>query len=269
MAELHRARACMVGGEDDMYAVLRAMLRACGEWNDDEEAPPMKMEDMLRAIRRVSKLENGDEDGFVYEMVCPAPYGSAEGSTTRFEVTQHPCGLWTALFCWDSYQPFQPEDWLSLHRRSGRVPVVALYASHAFALEKGAALLSNEQMLDSWDTMNELWLWLIARYECGYPPEEAVARLKKLQVTMEQEGCEVTVEELLESCEDNLRELGRAVEDQAQLAAALEEAARAGNWREYLACEIHVAESALWETEHNQKWLAQLEAVRAAWRQHA
>lgn len=265
MAEMHRARACMVGSEEDMYALCRAMLRAYGEWEEDEEAPPMKLNELVDRIHQIASQESGEENGFLYEMVRPSPNGSAEAHTTRFTVSQQPSSLWTAVFAWDSQHSFQAEDWLHLHRRSGRVPMLVVYASHNFGLEKGSALITNERVLDNWDTMNEGWFWLIAQYECGYPPEEAVARLKKLAVTMELEDCGETIDELLENCEANLTDIAASVADPDTLRETMADAARKGNWGELMSCEIRVAEAAVWQTEHNHKWLAQLAAMSEAW----
>ena len=68
------------------------------------------------------------------------------------------------------------EEELTLHREIKMLPMMALYANDDFGLEKGAKIFAGGRVGDDWNRMGEAFLYLIAGYEEGYPPEEAVAR---------------------------------------------------------------------------------------------
>lgn len=264
MAGLFRSRVTAIGTEEDMLRLNRMLLRnhGCEEDNPDD-APPLTLEGMVEKIRQLAQWEGAGEDGFLYEMVTPRPYGEADPAESRYILRREACGLWTASFVYEGAEPFQPEDWLSLHTRCGRIPMLALHASWDFAQAKGLTIFTGGQTLENWDRMAECWLWLIAQYECGYPPEEAVRRLEKLNVTLEREDFDLSMEELLESCMDNLRR----VEDVSDVTAeTLAATARAKDFMALFEMQARVAETALWETEHNAKWLANLEVILDAWR---
>ncbi len=266
MAEMHRARVCAVGSEADMTRLLRVMMENAGELEETEEllAPRLSREEMEATLHRLAKDEGGMEDGFLYGTLSRVPFGSAEIKTTRMTIREEACGLWTACFAYDSFDPFQVEDWMQLHLRCGRVLMVAQYASYRFGLEKGATLLSGGRALDNWDMMAEIWLWLIAQYECGYPPEEAAQRLKRLQSTMDMEDCGQTVPELLQSCLANLHTIASRTADPAALRAAYSEAVSLSDFPLIESIQIAVGESVLWETEHLSKWQANIQAVLEA-----
>ena len=268
MASKHRARVCAVGTADDMSALLRAMLANCNALPSEEDRLPFTLEELIRMVQTCTH-ENGDEmDTFLYEMVSGIRYGSAEPGTCRLNVRQEKCGLWTACFAYDSASEFQPHEWRSLHRQCGQILMVAQRASWDFALDKGEMIFTGGEILDNWDGMNECWLWLIPQYECGYPPEEAVSRLEKLQRTLEREDADTTVDELLRSCMDNLTAIAMEVEDSQALIDSMTACAARQDFVGLLEAEHMIAESVLWETEHNAKWLACLESVRCAWQAH-
>lgn len=268
MPTLNRARVVAVGSEEDMLRLCRVMLRN-SEWIDEsEDQPPMTLAETIEQIRARSQVEGGPNCGFCYAMLTQRIYGQADPDTCRMTVRQEPCGLWTATFAYDSDEPFQHEDWLRLHNACGRVPMLALRASWDYAVAKGMLIITGGHVLENWDHMDESWLYLIAQYECGYPPEEAVRRLAKLQDTLEREDSDLTIAELLENCADNLRDIAEHTADPALLAELLAACRRDKDWRELFTLHCRVAETALWETEHNARWLANLEAVRAAWQEY-
>lgn len=265
MATLYRARVCAVGTEEDMLRLNRVLLENCDWLEEQEDLPPLKLQELVEQVRQHARWEGGPDDGFAYEMIAPARYGDADGSTCRYALRRENCGLWTACFAYDSGTPFQMEDWLALHLRCDRLPMAAMHASWDFARSKGKMLFTGGHIQEDWNRMAEVWLWLIQQYECGYPPEEAIRRLDKLSVTLEREDCDLSITELLQSSIDNLRQAAR-VEDITPQAL---EAAKAG--RDFAALfdmQMRIAETALWETEHNARWIACLEATQRAWEEH-
>lgn len=264
MAGLYRSRVVAIGTEEDMYRLNRALLRNHGcDADDPDDAPPLTLEGMVEKIHQLAQWEGAREGSFLYEMVSPRPYGEADDAESRYTVRQEPCGLWTASFVYEGAEPFQPEDWLHLHTACGRIPMLALHASWDFSQARGMMIFTGGHALENWDRMAECWLWLIAQYEYGYPPEEAIRRLHKLEATLEREDCDLSIEELLESCIDNLRVVGDINDVTAEsLAAALQAKDFAGLFE----MQARVAETVLWETEHNARWLANLEVILRAWK---
>ena len=175
MATLTRVRLCAVGTEDDMMTLCRALLDNC-QWLDDdtEDRPPLDLPGLIAQVNHHAQMEGGDDCTFYYGMVTPHPYGDALVDTCRMKIARHPAGLWTALFAYDSETAFQPEDWLRLHRQCRGVPMLALHADWDFGLEKGMKIFTGGRVGDDWSRMGETWLWLLAQYEVGYPPEEAI-----------------------------------------------------------------------------------------------
>lgn len=268
MATMHRARVVAIGEEKDMLRLCRVMLRNCGEEEPDEERPPLKLEELLAQIQRRAQEEGGPGCGFYYGMVSPLHYGQAEADTCRMHLRQESCGLWTATFAFDSGEAFQQEDWLRLHNACDRLPMLALRASWDFARAKGMLIYSGGHILENWERMEEAWMYLIAQYECGYPPEEAVRRLVKLQATLEREDSDLTVDALLEGCVDNLQDIADHVADPQLLKDMMERCRQARDYEGLFMLQCHAAEAALWETEHNARWLATLDTVRQAWQAH-
>ena len=72
----------------------------------------------------------------------------------------------------------------------------------------------------------------------------------------------LSVEELLDSCIENLQQLGDTEDITPE---ALQQLWRNREFAELFTMMARVAETALWETEHNARWIACLEAVRDAW----
>lgn len=262
MANIYRARVCAVGTEEDMLRLNRALLTNHDWLEESEDGPALKLSDLEQQVRRRAAWESGMDDGFVYDMIAPVTFGDATGGTCRYALRQEKCGLWTACFAYDSGTPFQAEDWLDLHRRCDRLPMVALRASEDFARDKGMLLLTGGQIQDDWSCMAETWLWLISQYECGFPPEEAVQRLEKLAAALEREEYDVTVAELLANCAEHLRRIGVPEDITSE---DLRDSAARGDYAALFDMQVRVAETVLWETEHNARWLACLEAVQKAW----
>lgn len=266
MASLHRARVCAVGTEEDMIRLLSVLLDNCSALPPAEDRAPFSLEELYSLMLTYTHEHASDLESFMYSMISPSRYADAEPGTCRLNVRRENCGLWTATFAYDSPNPFQIHEWLDLHRRCGNLLMVVQRASWDFGLDKGELILTGGEVMDNWQAMNECWLWLIPQYECGYPPEEAVNRLAKLAVTLEREESDMTVEELLKSCMDNLNAIAMETEDPNALAASLAGCLERRDFVGLLEIQHLVAEAALWEIEHNAKWLACLDTVLAAWR---
>ena len=267
---LNRVRVCAVGTKEDMRNLCHVLLSNCGALlpEDEEDRAELTLDELKAMILQYTS-ENADEfDTFAYEMLSTMRYGDAEPGTCRLNIKEEPCGLWTACFSYDSQNQFQIHEWLDLHKRCGKVLMVAQRAAWEFGLDKGEIILVGGETMDNWDGMNECWLWLIPQYECGYPPEEAVARLEKLEKTLEREESDMTIEELLRSCMDNLNAIALEVEDGQALYASMMASLEKRDYVGVLEMQHLVAESVLWETEHNAKWLACLETVLDAWKKH-
>lgn len=264
MSSLHRARVVAIGTEADMIRLNRALLNTQGWLEEPEEGPELTLDDLYQQVHRRAQYEGAQDSTFLYDMITAMPFGNASDESCRYIMRKEPCGLYTACFAYEGDTAFQAEDWLSLHNRCSHMPMLALRASWDFALDKGLVIISGGRIHDNWDRMAETWLWLLHQYEFHYPPEEAVERLKKLRVTLEREDFDMSIGELLESCAENLEYLGdtsditpeslMAARDQQDYASLFEMIARVG-------------ETALWETEHNARWLACLEAVQKAWQE--
>ncbi len=266
MATLTRARVCAVGTENDMLALCRALLNNC-DWLEEPDIglPALTLEQLIAQVTHHARLEGGDGSTFYYGMLADYPYGDAIDSTCRLTIRPHETGLWTALFTYDSETAFQPEDWVRLHRQCGLMPMWALHADWDFGLEKGMKVFVGGKVGDDWSRMGETWLWLMAQYEVGYPPEEAVERLRKLRKTIDQEEFDMTIGEMLQGCIDNLQDLyGHTCEPEA-LTALMETCRAERDYEGLFLVQSRIAETALWETEHTNRWLACLEAVHAAW----
>ena len=250
-----------------MMTLCRALLEN-RSWlpTPAEDEPAPTLEQLLALVRRHAGKEGGADCTFFYDMVAARPYGAAVASTCQLEVKKHPCGVWTACFCYGGDTPFQEEDWLRLHRQCGCVPMVAMYADWDFGLEKGMKRFVGGKVGDDWARMGETWMWLMAGYEDGYPPEESILRLKKLQATLEREDFDLSIDELLTACIDNLTALDAETADAAALAAQLQRCREERDFTELLRLYLRIAETALWESAHIDRWLANLTADREAWR---
>lgn len=264
MPQLHRARVVAIGNENDMLRLNRALLSNMNALPRQEEGPAPALEQLYNMVQQTARREGDPYSGFLYPMVNPASYGSANAPTCRYTLRKENCGLYTACFAYESEAAFQSEDWLQLHLQCSSIPMLALRASWDFALDKGMMVFSGGRIREDWNRMAECWLWLIHQYEFGYPPEEAVERLKKLDVTLQREDCDLSIAQLLQSCADNLRRIGSAAEiGRESLAAAQEQK----DFSRLFGLIVRLGETALWETEHNARWLACIEAVQQAWEQ--
>lgn len=261
-----RSRVCAFGSEADMMTLCRALLENRGWLPEPEaDAPEITLGDLTALVARHSRKEGGEACTFFYDMVAEHPYGAALASSSQLTVSKHPSGVWTALFSYGGDTPFQPEDWQRLHRQCKGLPMLAMYADWNFGLEKGMKIFAGGKTRDDWSRMAEVWLWLMAEYEVGYPPEEAVERLRKLRTTLEREEFDMTIGEMLQSAIDNLTELGEETADPASLQEQMRACREAKDYTELFGLYLRIAETVLWETNHNHRWIACLESVLAAW----
>ncbi len=266
MATLYRARVCAVGSERDMKNLLTRMLDNCGYLEADEELRPERsVEELVRLVQQRSREDGGEGDTFLFEMIAGNGYGDAIPCTLRLEVAETLPGLWTAVFSYDSEHSFQPEDWMILHLTLGRVLLVAQRASRDFALDKGELIFSGGQCMENWDHMCELWLWLMEQYGAGAPPQAAVQKLKPLARVLRDEEYDMDVAEILTACAENLQRTAERVADPEGLMEKFAAARENRDFRGMLEIQYAAAEAALWETRHNAKWLACLDAVSGAW----
>ncbi len=266
MATLTRARVCAVGAENDMMCLCRALLSNC-DWLQEPEAglPPLTLAQLIDQVNFHARKEGGEDSGFYYGMLAEYPYGDALGETCHLTIRKHATGLWTALFCYDSETAFQPEDWLRLHRQCRNLPMLALHADWDFGLEKGMKVFTGGKVHDDWTNMAETWLWLMARYEVGYPPEEAVERLRKLRKTIDREEFDMSIGEMLQSCIDHLTDLYGHTCDPAMLVELMEQSKAEKDFEGLFLVQCRIAETELWEMEHKNRWIACLETVKKAW----
>lgn len=256
---MHHVRVAAVGGEADMRRLCQAMLRNAGF----EEEIPGSLDALTDAVRRFAAEEGGPECGFLYEMVTRRAYGDAEENTCRFTVRREACGLWSALFAYESQTPFQPEDWLRLHGQCDRLPMLALRACDDFDRDKGMLVLSGGYAHEEWSRMEECWLWLTTRYGDG-DPGEAAQRLARLARLLEDEEEELTVPELLESCGHFLQALQERVADAEGLRERLNQAAANRDYQQLFGLQCLVAQAVLWEADNTPHWLACLKQLRQA-----
>ena len=266
MSTLNRARVCTLGTQEDMIRLCRLMLDHC-QWFDEEEAdkPDLTLEQLLTLIGKFSRQEGSEDCGFYYPMITAHPYGDAVASTCRLEIRRHSTGLYLALFSYDSETPFQHEDWLALHREIKMLPMMALYANDDFGLEKGMKLFVGGRVGDDWDRMGEAFLYLIANYEEGYPPEEAVSRLRKLRKTLEREDFDLTIGGILRGCMENLESLDEDVSDAEALAADMQTFRQEKDYESLFHLYMRLIEAELWDIQHVDRHLACLEATYDAW----
>lgn len=266
MATLNRARVCTLGTQEDMIRLCRTLLDNC-QWFDEPEddKPGLSLEQLTVLIAKHARLEGTGESTFCYPMVTVRPYGDAITSTCRLSIRKHPCGLYLALFAYDSETPFQHEDWLNLHRQLKLLPMLALYANNDFGLEKGMKIFAGGRVGDDWDRMGEAFMYLIAGYEEGYPPEESVARLRKLRKTLEREDFDLTIGGILRGCIENLTELEADVSDVEALSADMQRFRQEKDYESLFQLYLRLIESELWDIQHVDRHLACLEAAYDAW----
>lgn len=253
---MYHARIAAVGTDADMRHLGQAMLRNAGYAGDLPDSPDA----LAETVRRFAAEEAGPDCGFLYEMVTRRSYGSAEEDTCRFTVRREPCGLWTALWAYESASPFQPEDWMRLHEQCGRLPMLILRACDDFDRDKGLLMLSGGYLQEEWSRMEECWLWLTTRYG-EVDPEGTVRRLKRLQRLLEDEEDELTVPELLEQCGHFLRSLHERTADADGLRERLAQAVQTRDYQTLFGLQCLVAQAALWETDRIDRWTQCLDAL--------
>lgn len=259
MGATYHARVAAVGSEADMRRLCQAMLQNVG-WDGE---PSGSLAALADAMRQFAAEEAGPDCGFLYEMITRRAYGGAEEDTCRFRVRREGCGLWTALFAYDSDTPFQPEDWLRLHHQCGRVPMLALRACDDFDREKGTLVFTGGFVQEEWSRMEECWLWLVTRYGDN-DPDEAARRLQRLSRLLEDEEDELTVPVLLARCGRFLQTLHERTADADALREQLAQAAADRDMQRLFGLQCLVAQAALWEAENAPHWLACLERLRQA-----
>ena len=266
MATLNRARVCTIGTQEDMIRLCRTLLDNC-QWFDEPEddKPDLSLEALLALIAKHARLDGTDESTFCYPMIGLRTYGDAIAATCRLTIRRHPCGLFLALFAYDSETPFQHEDWLNLHRQMKMLPMMALYANDDFGLEKGMKIFAGGRVGDDWDRMGEAFLYLIAGYEEGFPPEEAIARLRKLRKTLEREDFDLTIGGILRGCMENLESLQEDVSDAEALSADMQTFRQEKDYESLFHLYLRLIEAELWDIQHVDRHLACLEAVYDAW----
>ena len=267
MAKRYHIRVCTVGTEEDIKDLLHSMILCCGEEEDESDGlePYHRRDELLEQIRRLSRSQGGHDEGFLYDMITPTPFGGAELESATLKLREEPCGLWSACFDYHSAACFQAEDWLWMHLHCNMLQFAAQYAGEEFALEKGRCLISGGKVMDNWDCMAETWFWLIRQYISGEVPDGIPEELEKIHHAMEAEDFDMTVEELLCSCETNLRLLDEEVADTAALTERLQKARETNDWSTLSSLYLAVTESVLWETERNARWLSCLELARQSW----
>ena len=266
MSASNRARVCTLGTQEDMVRLCRTLLDNC-QWFDEPEddKPDLTLEELIALIGKHARLEGGNESTFCYQMIGPRPYGDAVASTCRMNIRRHPTGLYLALFAYDSETPFQPEDWVNLHRQMKMLPMMALYANDDFGLEKGMKIFAGGRVGDDWDRMGEAFLFLIANYEEGFPPDEAVARLRKLRKTLEREDFDLTIGGILRGCLENLESLQEDVSDAEALTADMQTFRQEKDYESLFNLYLRLIEAELWDIQHVDRHLACLEATYDAW----
>lgn len=270
MATLHRTRVVALGSEEDMIRLCQVMLMN-STWTEDEEDVQsrlrMPLAELQQRVKTYAQQEGGVGCEFCYGMLGSRLYGQADPLSCRLTIRQEACGLWTAAFACDSDEPFQQEDWLQLHMRCGRLPMLALRASEDFARARGMLIFTGGHVVENWEHMDECWLYLMRRYECGLPPEEAVEDLRRLENVLMQEDSELTIAELLEICKAHLQDVADHTADPDMLRAMMAQCRENKDYEGLFVLQCRIAEAALWETDHNSLWLANLTAVAEAWEQ--
>ncbi len=257
----YRNRVCIIGNETDMQRILTNLLVNCGYYEPPEERPPYSLDELIGQIEQRTREDGDANDTFLYNMISRHRYGTAEEGTCRLQVTRQACGLYSALFRYDSTNSFQPHEWSALHKQCGYPLIVAQRASEDFMLDKGEVIFSAGQTLDNWNNMCECWVWLMGQYGCGLPPEEAVEHFRDLDQVLRREEYDVNAAELLRSCRQNLESVAYHVSDPDAMREAMQQCVNRQDFVHLSEYHYALAESVLWETEHNHKWFATIDAV--------
>ena len=264
MSVLHRIRVAAVGSKTDMIRLNRVLLTNLKVLEEPDDRPPFTLRELKEQVEAEVQWQTGDGSGFLYEMIGRRHYGEAlDGS--RYELIQMDRDLWTALFTYESGFRLQTDDWLQLHLQCEKLPMFILHATNDFSLDKGYVCISNGEVREEWDRMAETWLWLVEEYCTGMDPESAVRHLERLEKVMVREDWNQTVEQLLESCEENLQEVMRARDliDTDKYAQAEE----AGDWVRLYEMQKLLADAQLWDIRRSTIYLACLKQDREAWQE--
>lgn len=272
MAILHRARVVALGDQDDMRRLCQVLLQN-STWHEDQEDEALRarmpLTELIRQIRLYAQQEGGAPCEFCYDMLGSRLYGQAEPQSCRLSIRQEDCGLWTATFAYDSMEAFQQEDWLALHQQCGRLLMLALRASEDYGRARGMLIFSGGHILENWEAMDECWMYLMRRYECGSPPEEAVDDLRHIEEMLHREETELSVTELLQGCITHLKDVADHVSDPDMLRDMLEHCRAQRDYEGLFVLQCRIAEGALWEADRISLWLANLSAVLDAWQRQA
>lgn len=246
MSNIYRIRVAAVGSEEAMSSLLRVMLRNIEALDEPDDRPPFSLRELQDTLLQHVAWELGEGETFDYATIAPHPFGQAEPGA-RYELLTLPGGLMAASFAYESTDRFQPEDWLNLHRASGRVPLFAIYAGDTFEMDKGGMIFSAGQAMEDWDRMAEIWFWLRKGFEIGRTPEEIPDKLEKISETLKREMWDQSVGELLTSCSELLdhAEVGREVTP-----AMIREAAEARDFGRVFALTAQAADSVLFDAQH-------------------
>lgn len=143
--------------------------------------------------------------------------------------------------------------------------MMALYANDDFGLEKGQKTFISGRAGDAWEHMGEVFFFLIAQYEEGYPPEEAVMRLMKLRETLEREEFDLTMGELLANCIAHLTALDTQTCDTVALTADMQQMRAVKDYDGLFHLYLLLIEAELWDIEHVDRHLACLQSLNTAW----
>lgn len=272
MGILHRARVVALGNQEDMRRLCQVLLQN-STWAEEQEDEALRarmpLTELTRHIRQYAQQEGGVSCEFCYDMLGSRLYGQAEPQSCRLNIREESCGLWTATFAYDSMEAFQQEDWLSLHHQCGRMQMLALRASEDYGRARGMLIFSGGRILENWEAMDECWMYLMRRYECGVPPEEAVEDLHRIESMLRRDEAELSVTELLQSCITHLRDVADHVADPDMLRDMLSRCRANRDYEGLFVLQCRIAEGALWEAEHISLWLANLSAVLDAWQAQA
>lgn len=267
MARLHRARVCYFGTEKDMMKLCRVLLKNCDWLEEPEDGPALTLDGLLREIHERAADMGAGEKGFFYGMVARYTMGDSDDDKNRLDIMKHPAGLWTACFSYEGEVAFQPEDWLDLHERTGRVPALAIHAEELFGPDLGMTVFTGGKAMDEWSFMGETWLWLMEQYMIGYPPEEAVRRLDEIERLMADSEYEMTVDELLEMSIDHLKDILAHTSQPEMLRSLMDQCLKSRDYSGLFMVQCQVAETVLWDCAREKRWLAHLQSVRMAWQE--
>ena len=261
MATLHRCKAVLIGDEADMLRLNRVLLENVDEYEEPEDRQPYTLDELYQRVKEHAEWEEAGSS-FLYSMIRQGAYGTGEPGTGRYAMTMADEGLYAAVFSYDSTTSFQPEDWLALHARTGRIPMFIIHADENFALDKGYLTISNGCVNETWMLMAESWLWLIDQYEAGFTPEEIPARLERLKQAMEVDDWDQSIPELLASCGENLEAIR---EYPSVTAEAIAQRREAGDFAGMFELQAMLADTFLWDSARAEKYLACIELDSQVW----